>query len=401
MLIGIDASRALRSQRTGTEHYAWQLIRHLLVLGGGHRYRLYCHQPPPAGLFDPPVRQALPGPASQPELRVIPFPRLWTHGRLSVEMAQHPPDVLFVPAHVLPVLHPRRSVVTVHDLGYRAFPRAHTPFSRAYLAWSTGFSARRAAHVLVDSQATKDDLVRYTGAAAGKITVVHLGRDESLAPVNDRQRQAEVQQRLGISRGDGKPAPYILYVGTLQPRKNLVRLVEAFARVRHQQPDLLLVLAGQCGWLADPIFQRVEALGLGDAVRFPGFVADADLPVLLSGAICFAFPSLYEGFGFPVLEAQACGAPVLASNTSSLPEVAGDGALLVDPLDTDAVAAGLLRLVSDAALRDRLRMAGFTNLRRFSWQRCATETLAVLEAVGQMPTSRQRWHLSDRPAQNP
>ncbi len=376
MLIGIDASRALRKQRTGTENYSWQLIRHLLALGSGHRFRLYCPQPPPAGLFDLSEHShAAAAGVSPVETRVIPWPRLWTHLRLSLELMQRRPDVLFVPSHVLPLLHPRRSVVTVHDLGYRLFPETHRPLDRAYLDLSTRFNARSAAAVLADSQATKEDLVRFTGVAAARVTVVHLGRDETLAPEQDPGRLAEVQQRLGIQQ------PYVLYVGTLQPRKNLVRLVDAFAAARQQHPELILVLAGRRGWLADPIFRRVEALGLHDAVRFPGYVADADLPALLSGALCFAFPSLHEGFGFPVLEAQACGAPVLAANTSSLPEVAGDGALLVDPLDTDAIAAGLLRLAGDRALRDRLRAAGFANLHRFSWQRCARETLAVLEAV--------------------
>lgn len=383
MLIGIDASRALRRERTGTENYSWQLIRHLLALGSGHRFRLYCPQPPPAGLFDPPDRANLAAAGVSPvETRVIPWPRLWTHLRLSLEVAQHRPDVLFVPSHVLPLLHPRRSVVTVHDLGYRLFPEAHRPLDRAYLDLSTRFNAHSAAAVLADSQATKDDLVRYTGVAAAKVTVVHLGRDETLAPEQDPGRLAEVQQRLGIGQPGRPAATYVLYVGTLQPRKNLVRLVDAFAAARQQHPELILVLAGRRGWLADPIFARVEALGLQDAVRFPGYVADADLPALLSGALCFAFPSLHEGFGFPVLEAQACGAPVLAANTSSLPEVAGQGALLVDPLDVDAITAGLLRLVGDQALVDHLRAAGFANLRRFSWQRCAQETLAVLENIG-------------------
>ncbi len=380
MLIGIDASRALRAQRTGTENYSRQLIRHLLALGSGHRFRLYCPQRPPAGLFDLPDQAVN---RSQSELRVIPFPRLWTHARLSVEVTTHPPQVLFVPSHVLPALHPRRSVVTVHDLGYRYFPEAHKTLDRVYLDLSTRFNARSAAHVLADSQATKDDLVRFTGVAADQVTVVHLGRDETLAPVDDPQRIAEVQRRLGLWRQGEPAAPAIVYVGTLQPRKNLGRRVDAFALARQQRPDLQLVLAGQRGWLADPIFQRVAALGLQDAVRFPGFVADTDLPALLSSALCFAFPSLYEGFGFPVLEAQACGAPVLAANSSSLPEVAGDGALLVDPLDSAAIAAGLLRLAEDETLRQRLRAAGFANLRRFSWQRCAQETLAVLEAVNQ------------------
>jgi glycosyltransferase involved in cell wall biosynthesis len=381
-LIGIDASRALRSQRTGTENYSWQLIRHLLALGGSHRYRLYCQQPPPAGLFDlsdQPLSAEVG--ASHAEVRVIPWPRLWTHLRLSWEVTRHPPDLLFVPSHVLPLLHPRRSVVTVHDLGFRIFPEAHKTLDRAYLDWSTRFNARSAAHVLVDSRATRDDLIRFTGVRADKLSVVHLGRDESLAPVEDPQRLAEVQRRLGISQPGQDLADYILYVGTLQPRKNLVRLVEAFAAVRQQHPALRLVLAGRRGWLAEPIFQRVAALGLQDAVCFPGYVADADLPALLSGARCFAFPSLHEGFGFPVLEAQACGAPVLAANSSSLPEVAGDGALLVDPLDPDAIAAGLLRLVGEPALRAELAAAGWANLTRFSWQRCAAETLAVLETI--------------------
>ena len=380
MLIGIDASRALRAQRTGTENYSWQLIRHLLALGSGHRFRLYSPQQPPAGLFDLPGNAAS---RSQVESRAIPFPRLWTHARLSVEVAAHAPDVLFVPSHVLPVLHPRRSVVTVHDLGYRYFPEAHKALDRVYLDLSTRFNARSAAHVLADSQATKDDLVRFTGVAANRVTVVHLGRDEALAPVDDPQRIADMQQRLGLQQQGEPAAPAIVYVGTLQPRKNLVRLVDAFALARQQRPDLQLVLAGKRGWLADPIFERVAALGLQGAVRFPGFVADADLPALLSSALCFAFPSLHEGFGFPVLEAQACGAPVLAANSSSLPEVAGDGALLVDPLDTSAIAAGLLRLAEDETLRHRLRAAGFVNLRRFSWQRCVEETLALLESVGQ------------------
>lgn len=371
MLIGIDASRALRAQRTGTENYSLQLIRHLLTLESGHRFRLYCDHPRPNALADL-------GAAGQTEVRVIPFPRLWTHLRLSAEVKAHPPDVLFVPSHVLPLLHPRRSVVTVHDLGYTAFPEAHRRFNRWYLAAGTRFSARTARHVLADSQATKEDLVRHCGVDPAHVTVVYLGRDTTLAPVVDMASLAEVQKKLGIAQS-GRLRPYLLTVGTLQPRKNLVRLIEAFALVRLTQPELCLVLAGQRGWLSDPIFQRVEDLGLQQHVLFPGFVSDDDLPALLSGALAFAFPSLYEGFGFPVLEAQACGTPVLTSTTSSLPEVAGEAALFVDPMNTEAIADGLLRLVIDSTLREHLRSAGFANIQRFSWQRCARETLYILE----------------------
>ena len=371
MLIGIDASRALRARRTGTENYSLQLIRHILALDSGHRFRLYCDQPLPAALQDL-------GSAGQIEIRVIPFPRLWTHLRLSAEVIADPPDVLFVPSHVLPLFHPRRSVVTVHDLGYSAFPEAHRRFSRWYLHVGTRFSARTARHVLADSQATKDDLVRLYGTDPAHVTVIYLGRDAELAPVTDSANLVQVQEKLGIAQS-GRHRAYVLAVGTLQPRKNLVRLIEAFAQVRATQTDLCLVLAGQRGWLSDPIFQRVEELGLREHVLFPGFVSDEDLPALLSGALVFAFPSLYEGFGFPVLEAQACGTPVLTSTTSSLPEVAGQAALFVDPLSTEAIADGLVQLVTDSVLRRRLRTAGFANIQRFSWQRCARETLQVLE----------------------
>jgi glycosyltransferase involved in cell wall biosynthesis len=378
MLIGIDASRALRSRRTGAENYSVQLIRQLMSQARGHVLRLYCQERPPAGLFSPPDGA---GVCVGRELRVIPLPRLWTHARLSAEMIASPPDLLFVPAHVLPLVHPRRSVVTVHDLGYHFYPQAHRNRDRIYLEVSTRFNARAAAHVLVDSQATRDDLVRVCDADPGKITVVHLGRDEGLQPMTDPQRLRHVQRKLGLERG-GEPRPYVLYVGTLQPRKNLARLIDAFAMTLDLKPGLTLVLAGQPGWLVEPIKRRVTELGLEGRVLFPGYIDDEDLPALLSGAELFAFPSLYEGFGMPVLEAQACGAPVLTSSTSSLPEVAGDAALLVDPLDTAALARGLRLLLCDAPLRDRLRAAGFANVQRFSWRRCAEQTLAVLEMVG-------------------
>ncbi|MFQ3661823.1 MAG: glycosyltransferase family 1 protein, partial [Chloroflexaceae bacterium] len=171
-------------------------------------------------------------------------------------------------------------------------------------------------------------------------------------------------------------APYFLYIGTIQPRKNLTRLIEAFA---HAGPDdALLVIAGRRGWLSEPIVRRVAELGLTNRVRFPGYVPDADLPALLSGALAFVFPSLYEGFGMPVLEAMACGAPVLTSTTSALPEVAGDAALLVDPCDTDAIAAALRRLAADAPLRASLRARGLVRAADFTWERCARKTLDVL-----------------------
>jgi glycosyltransferase involved in cell wall biosynthesis len=318
----------------------------------------------------------------------MPFPRLWTHVRLSLEMLTAPPDVLFVPAHVLPLVHPRRSVVTVHDLGYRHEPQAHRLLDRLYLELSTRYNARAATRVIADSAATKRDLVQLYGTDPDRITVIPLGVDELFQPVTDAARLAAVRAKYGI------PGDYLLYVGTLQPRKNLVRLVEAWARViadcRLQIADLgrrTLVIAGKKGWLYEEIFATVRRLGLEGRVLFPGYVPEEDLPALLSGATAFVLPSLYEGFGLPVLEAMACGTPVIAANVSSLPEVVGDAGLLVDPLDSDALAAALQRLLTDAdpstplraSLRAELRQRGLARAKLFSWPRCARETLAVLE----------------------
>ena len=410
MLIGVDASRSVVQERTGTENYSLNLIRRLLALEGNHRYRLYFNRPPASGLF-PLVTDC--------ELQVMPFPRLWTHLRLSWEMARRPPDLLFVPAHVLPVVHPRRSVVTIHDLGYLYYPEAHRLVDRLYLNLSTRYNARAATHLIADSSATKRDLIERYGIEPDKITVVYPGYDVlsplSLGTVLDRTVQC--QRTRGLSKGDettfqpvrdeeaieavkaryGIAGDYVLFVGTLQPRKNLIRLIEAFSpstRLRRAQSsrsgrrlsnpqspisNLQLVIAGKKGWLYEEIFQQVEELELEGKVVFTGYVVAGDLPALLSGARLFVFPSLYEGFGLPVLEAMACGTPVICSNASSLPEVAGDAALLVDPLDVEGLAAAMERVLGDDALRAELIERGFERARKFSWERCARETLDVLE----------------------
>ena len=392
MLIGVDASRAAKAQRTGTETYSLHLIRALIGLRSGHRFRLYTNGPPPDGLYA--ESRAVGGAESRSaqsrvlggvggaeseyaQVRSIPFPRLWTHLRLSVEIAVNPPEVLFVPAHVLPLIHPRRSVATVHDLGFLHYPETHRGADRRYLAWSTGWNVRQSTAVLADSQATRADLVREYGVAESKVHVVYLGRDESMVPVRDPETLERVKVRYGIGQR------YLLYVGTLQPRKNLGRVVEGFARLASAagMGDVQLVLAGKRGWLYEDLLAQIGRVGLEGRVLFPGYVDDADLAALYSAALGYVFPSLYEGFGIPVLEAQACGVPVMTSNNSSLPEVAGDAALLVDPSDVDAIAEAMLRLATDETLRAELVERGYRNVKRFSWEKCARETLDVLESV--------------------
>ncbi|MHB1294760.1 MAG: glycosyltransferase family 4 protein [Anaerolineae bacterium] len=371
MLIGIDASRATAAQRTGTENYSLHLIRALLRLGGEHRFCLYMREAPAEELFARSERVAW---------RVIPFPRLWTHIRLGWETWRHPPDVLFVPSHVVPLLHPRRCVVTVHDLGYLHLPQAHTRWSRLYLDLSTRWNARVARRVIADSEATRADLVRAYGVPPEKVCVAYPAGMEGLAPVSDPAELARVRERYGTGER------YLLYVGTLQPRKNLAALVDAF-RVLVQQgridADVRLVLAGKRGWLYDVIAAAVEHAGLGERIILPGYVDAEDLAALLSGALAFVFPSLYEGFGLPVLEAMACDTPVICSNASSLPEVVGDAALLVDPHNVAALADAMAAVCRDAALRAGLVQRGRLWAQTFTWERCAREVLRVLESVGE------------------
>lgn len=361
MLVGIDASRATSPQRTGTENYSLYLIGHLLALNG-HRYRLYFNAAPPPGLF--PQRDNW-------EARVMPFPRLWTHLRLSWEMVRCNPDLLFVPAHVIPFIHPR-SVVTVHDLGYLYHPGAHRAWDRLYLDLSTRFNVSVASQIIADSEATKNDLVQKYSVLEERITVVYPGCN--LDPVIDETGWERVRERYHL------PGKYILHLGTLHPRKNILCLLEAFQPLSRDFPDLHLVLAGKRGWLYEEILYKAE--GLGGRVHFPGYVASEDLPLLLRRARLFILPSLYEGFGFPILEAMAAGTPVVCSNASSLPEVAGDAALLFDPHDVEAMGEAMRTVLEDDALRSELVERGLERAKIFSWERCARETLSVLEKAG-------------------
>lgn len=361
-VVGIDASRAISGAPTGTEGYSSHLIRAVLPrLAARYRPRLYFRDAPESDAFP------------NAENRVIPFPRLWTHLRLSWEMVRQPPDLLFVPAHVLPLVCPAKTLVTVHDLGYRYFPESHLLRQRLYLDWSTRRNARIATHILADSIATREAIVREYGVDAAKITVAYPGYDSDLAPVRDQETLSAVQARYGIT------APYILFLSRIQPRKNVLRLVNAFAQVLSRHRDLTLVLAGPTGWLASPIEARIRELGIETRVCFPGYIAEKDKAAMISGARVFAYPSLYEGFGFPALEAQACDVPLLTSTTSSLPEVVGDGGLLVNPLDENAIAKGLLRLLEDENLRQTLITRGRANLQRFSWTGTARTVMDVID----------------------
>lgn len=361
--IAIDASRTTRQQRTGTENYSLQLIRHLLALNSNHHFNLYFRDEPPSDLFTP---------HSNWSKHVIKFPRMWTQVRFAAELWRTRPDLTFVSAHTLPRFFPGRAVATVHDLGYLYFPEAHPEKERRYLDWSTKYSANRATIVLADAEATKHDLMTHYHIPEDKIWVVYPGYDESLASVADPEKLTAVRQKYNL------PEQYLFFLGTLQPRKNIARLVEAYAQWRSSSgnQDIGLVLGGNPGWLYD------ESWTAGvDGVTLTGYVTDEDVAALYSGALAFVFPSLYEGFGFPVIEAMRCDTSVLCSSTTSLSEIGEDAVLQVDPLDIDSIAEGIRQLVDDENLRRNLVEKGRVQSEKFSWQRAAEITLQALEAA--------------------
>lgn len=309
--------------------------------------------------------------------------RIWHRARipLPVEVFTGPLTLFHATDFVLPpVRRSATTIVQVHDLSFLRVPEAAPPALRSWLERVVPASLRRADYVLADSRATREDLIELCAVEPhAKIGVLHGGVDSRFRP-RPAAEQLAVRRKYGLDNW-----PFVLSVGTLQPRKNHGRLVESLARLREDGHDLHLVLAGGTGWLSEPFHAQLRNSGLQDVVHLTGYVADADLPALYSAATVFAFPSLYEGFGLPVLEAMACGVPVVTSNVSSLPEVAGDAALLIDPLDSEALSDALRRVLLDSALRQQLVQAGRARARRFGWQRAARELLAVYRSLGAMP----------------
>lgn len=269
-----------------------------------------------------------------------------------------------------------RYVATVHDVIALMLPETFTPRHRLVVRTALAMVRRRADLVIVPSRAVKRDVLQRLGLPGDRVVVTPEGCEPRFRPTPC----AEVLARYGL------PPRYVLAVGTLEPRKNLTTLLQAFARLRREtgiDPALRLVLVGARGWLDGPIYETVRSLGLGETVHFAGFVDDDDLPAVYSGASLFVFASLYEGFGLPLLEAMACGVPVITSNVSAMPEVAGGAAVLVDPRDVDGLAAAMARVLRDDRLRDRLRGAGIARAGQFPWEATARRTLDAYASLVQ------------------
>ena len=270
-----------------------------------------------------------------------------------------------------------KTVITIHDMAHEYFPEATEEKTLNYLRSELPAVAHKAQRIIADSDATRDDIIKFLQVPAEKVRVVYLGVDPVFHPITDRSSLESVRRRYRL------PERFILCVGTIQPRKNLMGLLQAYARLcQDENFHHDIVLAGGVGWKNVGLKEHIDSLGISSRVHFTGYLPDADLPLMYNLCDIFVFPSIYEGFGLPVLEAMASGVPVMTSKTSSLPEVAGDAALLVDPASIEEMAAGMLRLVSDQDLRSCCRERGIARARLFTWERCARETLQVLrEAV--------------------
>lgn len=364
MLIGIDASRANLKEKTGVEWYGYHLIRELAKIDTKNQYRLYTWEP---------LRDDLANLPDNFEEVVVPNSRFWSYLALSNELRKHKVDRLFVPSHIVPPIHPEHTVVTVHDLGFRHFPESYSKYHYQNLNWGTRLSVKWASTVTVPSQAVAQDVRDYYGVPQEKLVEVPNGYEADMFKGLTPKHVVEVMKHHGVTD------PYVLFLGRLEARKNVVRLLEAFYRLRDS--GLFggqLVLAGNPGVGYEQIREMINKRKAQDYVVHTGYVSSRERAALLRGARAFAFPSLFEGFGVPILEAFLAETPVLTSNRGATAEVAGDGALLVNPESVSEIHHGLEKLLADKGLVAKLIPRGKERLKRYGWAKSAKQVHAVL-----------------------
>jgi glycosyltransferase involved in cell wall biosynthesis len=372
MKVLLDLTPALHNT-AGTGRYVRELSKALVDLGHGDQLAFFC--------IDPEGGSCVGTPDSVPRKTIRCSKRGWSAAAalssyLGIPMDRFvgEADVFHATWHLLPRLRAPVSVMTLYDLSFALFPETHL----CVLRWSSNVLVprflRACDRIIAISESTKRDAVRLYGIPEEKIVVTLLAAEDRFRPVSP-DRVDEVRGRFGL------PPRFILYVGTIEPRKNLDVLLGALLRLKGQGREVPLVVAGRLGWLYDGFLAKIRSLGLERLVFLPGFIPDDDLPALYTAAEGFVYPSVYEGFGIPVLEAMGCGTPVLCSDASSLPEVAGDAGILLSPGDPAVWAEAIARLMGNKALRSELRERGFRQSSRFRWEETARRTWEVYRAV--------------------
>jgi len=363
--IALDGSDLAADRVEGPSVYAGELLPRLsrLFRDRGHTVTTYLPGPPRGVIV-------------AGETRMIPGSPFWTQRIFSAALRRDKPDVLFMPIQMLPLFRPQsmKTVAVVHDLEFIHHSDTYTLANRVLLNVFTRHAVRNTTQLIAVSQYTKDDVVRTYGRSPEDVTVVHHGvAREQFQNAGGRE---EIQRRYSL------PTRYILFVGALQPRKNISGLITVFEELKRTEPTVHLVIVGGGEWKAAPILTRIESSRIRDSIHLLRRVPRDDLAALYSMAAAFVLPSFSEGFGMPVLEAMAVGTPVVTSNTSALPEVAGDAALLINPKDPLAIAQALLRVLRDDALRENLIAKGRMRASHFTWDRAAEQTAAVIEKSG-------------------
>jgi len=362
MIIGIVAHSAFEEKRTGVEEYAYQLINHLAMLPESKRHQFFLY-----------VKKKRDKPEGFPEnfiIKPLSAPIFWSQGRLALEMLFHKPDVLFVPGHILPRIHPKNSIVTIHGLEFEYFPEMYPTRHQRYLRFATKYSAHHAKKIIAASQTTKDDLMELYGIDASKIYVVPHGVN-----VLNENEISESQPLF--------EAPYILFIGTKEKKKNIFGLIKAFVllKEKYKIPHKLILAGGKPNrrfYQEENIDKIIKELKCKEDIVNLDFVSEKEKWNLLRNAQIFAYPSFYEGFGMPILEAQAAGVPIVTSNVSALPEIAGSGAILIDPRDIEEMTEAIYKIINNEGLGNDLIKKGFDNVKKFSWEKCAKETLQQL-----------------------
>jgi glycosyltransferase involved in cell wall biosynthesis len=371
MRIGIDAT-ALPSQPVGAGNYIIQFIKALAQIDIDFELVVFIHQSKRA-LFDLPVDAKI-------QWRLVadksPMQRLiWEQIILPGQVRSARIDLLHSLHYTQPVRLGCSSVVTIHDMTFFLFPHLHTRSKRLFFPFAIRTSIRRADALVTISESTRQDTIRLLGVTPQKIFTTQLGVNDEFHVIEDKELLTEVRQKYGL------PKEYILYVGLVEPRKNIPSLIRAYKSLIGQGTKHSLVIVGRFGWMYQEVIEQTEKLGLKDRVQFTGYIPQDDLPIVYNLASLFVYPTRYEGFGFPALEAMACGTPVITTDISSLPEIVGDAGMLVPPDDEQALTTAIAKVLTDSTLYDQLKTKGLLRAKYFTWERTARETLKVYQHV--------------------